>query len=72
MEREQASLCTCVCESVACKAGSLASHCDPDSNCSPEIEGGREGRRYRERVEIERDKENGSETGKRRERRSES
>lgn len=56
--------------SIACKAGSLASHCDPDSNCSPEIEGGREGRRYRERVEIERDKENGSETGQRRGRRS--
>lgn len=50
-------LCALVCaESVDSEAGSLTSHCDPDSNCSPEIEGGQEGRRYRERVEIAKDK----------------
>lgn len=49
---------------IARKAGSLTSHCDPDSNCSPEIEGGREGRRYGERVEEETDKENRSGKGR--------
>lgn len=46
------SLLACAAESVASEAGSLTSHCDPDSKRSPERERERcwEGRRRRERV----------------------
>lgn len=35
--REQAFVCA---DSLDSKASSLTSHCDPDSHCSPKIEGG--------------------------------
>lgn len=66
------SLLACAAESVASEAGSLTSHCDPDSKRSPERERERcwEGRRRRERVQkkkkkgaAEKGKEDRRETG---------
>lgn len=56
------SLLVCAAESVASEAGSLTSHCDPDSKRSPERERERcwEGRRRRERVQKKKKKKKGA------------
>lgn len=57
----------CVAESVANKAGSLTSHCDPDSKCSAERERERERQRQRgksDKRETGKGKEDRRETGR--------